>query len=94
MVTGHEPVYALYIDCPINGREAIVTGERDPFRIRNIATSRKFTKRLKARQGRKAIITKDNRELRGGATALDRLCYEKWLQDHQPEEDSDGGCDR
>lgn len=86
MVTGHEPVYALYIDCPINGREEIVTGERDPFRIRHIATSRKFTKRVAARAGRKVVITKDNRELQGGAAALDRLCYEKWLQDNQPEE--------
>ena len=83
MVTGHEPIYALYIDCPINGREEIVTGERDPLRIRRIATSKNFTKRVKARLGRKAVITKDNRELQGGVTALDRLCYDKWLEDHE-----------
>jgi len=81
-----DPTYALYLDCPINGREAIVTGEKNPFRIRRIATGRSFTKRVKARAGRKAVITKDNKELRGGATALDRICYQKWLKDHEPEE--------
>lgn len=81
-----DPTYALYLDCPINGREAIVTGERDPFRIRRIATGKSFTKRLKARYGRKAVITKDNKVMPGGAHALDRICYQKWLEDHQPEE--------
>jgi hypothetical protein len=83
-MTSMDPTYDLYIDCPLKGREAIVEGEKDPVRIRRIATSRSFTKRIKARMGRKAVITKDNRVMAGGARALDRLCYEKWLEEHQP----------
>jgi len=79
------PTYALYLDCPQNGREEIVTGEKDPFRVRRIATGKSFTKRL-SRFGRKAVITKDNKVLPGGATALDRVCYEKWLEENQPED--------
>lgn len=85
-MTGHEPTYALYLDCPQNGREEIITGEKDPHRVRRVATGKSFTKRLNARYGRKAVITKDNKELAGGANALDRICYEKWLHDNQPEE--------
>jgi hypothetical protein len=81
-----DPTFVLYLDCPTNGREEIVRG-KDPFRIRRIATGRSFTKRVAARGGRKAVITKDNKVLQGGAAALDRICYQKWLEDHQPEED-------
>ena len=81
-----DPTFALYLDCPINGREEILTGEKDPFRVRNVATGRGFTKRLRARHGRKAVITKDNKVLQGGAHALDRICYQKWLEDHEEQD--------
>jgi len=81
------PTYALYLDCPQNGREEIVTGEKDPNRVRRIATGKSFMKRL-SRFGRKAAITKDNKELPGGATALDRICYEQWLRDNYEEDES------
>jgi len=80
-----DPTYALFLDCPINGREEILRGT-DPFHIRRVATGRSFTKRLGARHGRKAVITKDNKVMQGGATALDRICYQRWLEEHQPED--------
>lgn len=86
-MSGHDPIYALYLDCPKNGRETILSGERDPFKVRRVATGKSFTKRLSRLHGRKAVITKDNKEMQGGAHALDRICYEKWLKDSQEEEE-------
>lgn len=71
--------YCLYLDTP-EGREVIIEGEKDPDRVRRVATGKSFTKRLQRGIGRKAIITRDNKVLPGGAHALDQICFQLWLQ--------------
>jgi len=69
--------YCLYLDTP-EGREEILIGEKDPNRVRRVATGKRFTKRIN--KGR-AVITRDNKVLPGGAYALDQICFDKWLED-------------
>ncbi len=79
--------YCLYIESP-EGRETILEGEKDPRRVRRVATGRKFSKRLR-RGFRKAFITRDGKVMQNGRFALDKLCLEMWLEENQPDEVED-----
>ena len=74
-------IYRLYIDSP-SGRETILEGEKDPHKVRRVATSKSMSRRLR-RGFCKAIITRDNKELPGGRYALDGICLDKWLEENK-----------
>lgn len=71
-----EPIYVLYL--MDNGSEELIERSTDPCRIRQIATGRSMTKRLK-RPGRSLRVTKDNKEFR--LDRLERLCLDQWFED-------------
>jgi hypothetical protein len=72
------PTYSVYLITP-KGTETIVDATKSVWRARNIA------QRLKVRLGRKVEVTRDNKTLPGGQHALDTICYQLWLEEHQPE---------
>ena len=67
--------YALYIVNASGERECIL--EAVPAqRIRRVALS------IKERPDRRVIITRNQKDLPGGARALDNELYQIWLEDH------------
>lgn len=72
------PTYRLEMLTP-EGTEVILESEKDLLRVRRVATSRKLGKRLN-RMGRRLIVLRDGKEVRGGRYALDELCYQHWLE--------------
>lgn len=71
--------YGLYIVRNSGERETVLEKEKDFERIRRVAL------RIKQRPGRKLIITRDNKDMSGGASALDGEAYQRWLELNQPD---------
>lgn len=69
--------YSLHL-VTANKCEVILENET-PQKIRNVA------KNIKPKFGRKIVILRDQKELLGGASALDAELYQTWLEEHQPE---------
>jgi hypothetical protein len=70
-------MYTLKIIDGIN-KERIVIEDSDPKKIRNI------TFKIKKKLGRKIVINFNGKDLLGGHNALDKMIYEKWLEENQP----------
>lgn len=75
-------VYCLYIVNMKGEYESILEHEKSSRRVRNVAA------KIKERPGRKVRITRDGKELPGGAKALDDPVYRRWLEEHPPDGDN------
>lgn len=69
--------YSLYIINQRGEREPILEHDESPIKVRNVA------QKIRQRPGRKIVIERDNKELPGGASGLDREAYDRWLESHQ-----------
>lgn len=78
-----EHSYSLYIIDRVGNREPVLECERSPRKVRNVAL------KIKSRPGRTIIITRDNKDLPGGANALDKELYELWLESNDSASESD-----
>lgn len=70
--------YAVFIIDANGIRTPIVEFETKLWRVRTIARG------IKQRPGRRVMITRDNKDLPGGANALDGIAYDRWLEERQP----------
>lgn len=76
--------YSLFLENRDGSRVLILDNEPDPMRVRRTAIG--ISKRAKKR---KVVITKNGKDLPGGANALDDLAYKMhWEALDEPEEQS------
>lgn len=76
MVASKDHSYSLILDDQ-GQREMILDCDASLDRVRRVAG------KIKKRMGRKIILVKDGKELPGGANALDREAYDRWLEMNQ-----------
>lgn len=75
--------YSLFIEGP-DGRRTILEDELSARKVSNVA------KKMKDCHGRRIVITRNQRVLPGGARALDKELYERWLEEHRSDAPGEG----
>jgi len=72
-----DPFYYLYLKNSSGELEKILGPEYSPWKIRNVAN------KIKEKPHRKVVITKNNKVLPGGKSALDKYLLEIWLVERE-----------
>lgn len=68
--------YCLFFLDRTGNLEPILLDQSSARKVRNVA------QKIKEKPGRSLLITRDGKRLQGGAAALDRELYQRWLEEH------------
>lgn len=78
----HSPTYAVRLVFASGEEFGICRDEPSPLRAHRIAIAALH----RTRRRRTIIVSRDGRDLPGGAWGLSDLAYQAWLEEHAPEE--------